>query len=91
MEFASRAVIIAYTNGVIFLSEPSFGGLLKDFRDGISRGELRRTAKPQPVRLLVVVLSLSIWLYQYSWQIFEAQIKETGVFWRSALKVRRSY
>ena len=30
MEFASGAIIIAYKNGVIFLSEPSFGGLLKD-------------------------------------------------------------
>ena len=30
MEFATRSIIIAYTNGVIFLSEPSFGGLLKD-------------------------------------------------------------
>ncbi len=30
MEFSSGEIIIAYKNGVIFLSEPSFGGLLKD-------------------------------------------------------------
>ena len=30
MEFACGAIIIAYKNGVIFLSEPSFSGLLKD-------------------------------------------------------------
>ena len=30
MEIASGAIIIANKNGVIFLSEPSFGGLLKD-------------------------------------------------------------